>query len=162
MQQDPQLNANLQRALTPGVQSRDGYPHTWPHINFVARENNIPIYRAWEQFTEYDVASLYESWRMPIPPAPRMPDPREDHSRPRQPPTIRRLVATSTPHCPPAASTSTAGSSISTMGASIPMPTPRRPIALPRLVPRSSLTVADFDPEEDDYYDAYEDYNWEA
>jgi hypothetical protein len=79
-QQDPQLNANLQQALTPGVQSRDGYLRTWPHINFVARENNIPIYRAREQFAEYDVASLYESWRTPIPPAPQMPDPREDRS----------------------------------------------------------------------------------
>jgi hypothetical protein len=159
------LNANLQRSLTPGVSSWDGYPRTWPHINFIARENNIPIYQARERFANYDVASLYEAWRTPIPPAPRMPDPREDRSRPRQlsRPTVRRLVATTTPRRPPAASTSTAGSSISTMGASVPMPTPGHPITSPRLVPRSTLTVADLDPDEDDYgYDIYEDYNWEA
>ncbi|KAH9954794.1 hypothetical protein BC827DRAFT_1272251 [Russula dissimulans] len=132
------LNANLQRSLTPGVSSWDGYPRTWPHINFIARENNIPIYQARERFANYDVASLYEAWRTPIPPAPRMPDPHEDRSRPRQSshPTVHRLVATTNLRCPPAASTSTAGSSISTM---------------------------DLDPDEDDYgYDVYEDYNWEA
>jgi hypothetical protein len=86
-----------------------------------------------------------------------MPDLREDCSRPYQPTTIRHLVVTTTPHHPAAVSTSTAGPS---------MPIPHRPlsnIASPQLVPHSSLTIVDFDTDEDDYrYYIYEDYNWEA
>jgi hypothetical protein len=114
------LNTNLQCSLTPGVSLRDGYPRTWPHINFVTRENNIPIYQAREWFVTFDIASLYEAWKMPIPPIPHMPDLCEDHSRPYQPsayPTIHHLVATTTPRRLPVVSTLTAGSSMC-------MPTP--------------------------------------
>jgi hypothetical protein len=50
------------------------------------------------------------------------------------------------------------------------MPTPQRPLASPRLVPRHEQVVFPTTQLGDDlsgdgdyyYYDAYEDYNWEA